>query len=164
MKNWRKTVSLKSPVKSRVWRLLEEYRDYDKSAFYLPRHHVMTFSPCAELWRIMGIFCGNACPFFKIQTTVWLRMPKDRKNSVELQPWAQSIRIWVPGLIWFIDKCRWFSPEIFCRSELRYSCNSSWLSGRCTGIYDDPWGVLFCRRIKQWKMKNSHLRCEGGSK
>ena len=44
--------------------------EHDQDTLPLSRHHVMTLSPCAELWRIMGLFCGNACPFFKIPTTV----------------------------------------------------------------------------------------------
>ena len=34
---WRKIKSPKNPVISMFSRLMEEYRDYDKSAFYLPR-------------------------------------------------------------------------------------------------------------------------------
>ena len=37
LKKWRKTGSRKNPVISVFSRLMEEYRDYDKSAFYLPR-------------------------------------------------------------------------------------------------------------------------------
>ena len=161
MKNWRKTLSPETLAISGFFRLMKGYRDYDKSAFYLPRHHVMTFSRCAELWRIMGIFCGNACPFFKIQTTVWLRMPKDRKNNVKVQPRTRSITDLSAEAYLFYGQ---MMMDIWGKLLQIETTNSSWLPGHCTGIYDDPWGVLFCRRIKQWKMKNSHLRCEGGSK
>ena len=38
---WRKIKSPKNPVISMFLRLMEEYRDYDKSAFYLPRQCLM---------------------------------------------------------------------------------------------------------------------------